>query len=107
MDEHVQRPVASGLRSRGVDVLTVQEVGVAGLADDAILDRATSLDRVVFTQDDDFLREANRRQRLGVSFAGVIYVHQRQLSIGHQVNRLELIAKRNEPADLSSRVEYL
>jgi hypothetical protein len=47
---------------RGVDVLTVQEDGRAGASDAAVLDRATELGRVLFTQDDDLLVEASEEQ---------------------------------------------
>jgi predicted nuclease of predicted toxin-antitoxin system len=61
MDEHIHRAITIGLRLRGIDVLTVQEDGRAGVSDPLVLDRATELNRVLFTQDDDFLIEANRR----------------------------------------------
>lgn len=81
MDEHVPGPITRALRAAGVDVLTVQ-VGYDATPDPAVLDRAGQLGRIVFTRDDDFLREATRRQRVGESFAGVIYSHQLGLSIG-------------------------
>lgn len=107
MDEHVPRAITNALRSRGCDVLTAQDDGAAGLDDAVLLDRATAAGRVVFTQDDDFLREANARQRSGVRFAGVIYVHQFKRTIGQRVSELVLIAQLGEPADFADRVEYL
>jgi predicted nuclease of predicted toxin-antitoxin system len=53
--------MTEGLRLREVDVLTAQEDGAATLDDPVLLDRAMALGRVVFTQDEDFLREAHRR----------------------------------------------
>ncbi|MGE0682044.1 MAG: hypothetical protein AB7P69_14235 [Candidatus Binatia bacterium] len=44
--------------------------------------RSTALNRVLFTQDDDLLREAKRRQHTGKTFAGVVYAHQLNISIG-------------------------
>ena len=73
MDVHVRRAITSGLRLRDVDVLTSQEDGTARLSDDRLLDRATELQRVLFSQDRDLLVEATRRQRAGTHFAGVIY----------------------------------
>ncbi len=66
MDVHVKRAVTDGLRLRGVDVMTAQEDGAAEFEDSALLDRATELGRVLFSQDDDpFARgkqtTANRR----------------------------------------------
>jgi len=54
MGVHVPFAITSGLRLRGVDVLTSQEDGTTRLADDKLLDRATSLRRVIFTRDKDF-----------------------------------------------------
>jgi predicted nuclease of predicted toxin-antitoxin system len=72
MDENVPVPVTEGLRRRDVDVLTAQEDNRQSTPDPILLDRAAELDRVIFTQDDDFLAEANRRQQKGVNFSGVI-----------------------------------
>lgn len=106
-DVHVRRAVVEGLRLRAVDVLTAQEDDAATMDDPVLLDRATTLGRIVFTQDEDFLREAHRRQETGEAFAGVIYAHQLHVTIGQCVSDLELIAKVYEPADLANRVEYL
>ncbi|MBC6471594.1 MAG: DUF5615 family PIN-like protein [Hormoscilla sp. GM102CHS1] len=45
MDEQVPIGIATGLRRRGVDVLTVQEDGRSGYQDPILLDRATELGR--------------------------------------------------------------
>ena len=107
MDEHVHRGITEGLRQRDVDALTVQEDKRAGFPDPAILDRATELERVMFSQDQDFLVEAKRRQVQGVNFSGVIYARQSRSSVGDCVQDLELLAKAAEPEDLANRVVYL
>ena len=107
MDVHVPRPITRALRRRQVDVLTAQEDGTTQWLDDALLDRATELGRVLFSEDADLLAEAARRQRDGSSFAGVIFVHQQALSIGQCVEELEIIAKAAEPHELANRVQYL
>ena len=99
MDVHVRREITEGLRTCGVDALTAQEDGAAGLDDPILLDRATSLGRVLFSQDDDLLREAARRQQSGEGFAGVIYAHQLNITIGQCINDLELIAIATEPEE--------
>jgi hypothetical protein len=107
MDVHVRRAVTSGLRLRRVDVLTAQEDGAGRFPDDQLLDRATELDRVLFSQDRDLLDEANRRQREQIHFTGVIYAHQLRVTIGKCIDDLELLAKVVEPEDLVDQVEYL
>jgi len=73
MDVHVRRAITEGLRRRDVDVLTAQEDGSRRLRDPELLDRAIILGRAVFSQDEDMLREASRRQAASEPFAGVIY----------------------------------
>ena len=107
MDVHVPAAITRALVRRGVDVLTAQADDTSRLPDDALLDRATSLARVLFSRDDDFLVEAMSRQKKGISFAGVIYAHQLRVTIGQCVSDLALIAECAEPPDLANRVEHL
>lgn len=107
MDHHVPRAITVGLRLRGVDVITAYEDGASDMDDPALLDRAGELERVLFTQDDDLLVEAAKRQREGIPFRGAIYAHQLRVSIGTCVHDLEIIAKAGEPKDLSNRVQFL
>lgn len=107
MDVHVPFAITSGLRLRGVDVLTAQEDGATRLDDDKLLDRAAALERVIFTRDADFLREAKLRQQKEIAFIGVVYAHQLEVSIGRCVEDLELIANVYEPDDIANRVEFL
>jgi predicted nuclease of predicted toxin-antitoxin system len=107
MDVHVPAAITDGLRQRGVEILTAQEDGAARFDDPELLDRARALGRVLFTRDDDLLREATRRQRNAEPFAGVIYAHQQHVSIGECIADLELIALVEELTDLAGHVEYL
>jgi hypothetical protein len=90
-----------------VDVLTAQEDGSRRLPDPELLDRAGALGRVLFSQDDDLLQEAARRQREGLQFAGVIYQHQLDLSIGQCIEDLELICGVCDAEQLQDQVWYL
>jgi hypothetical protein len=107
MDANVPWANTHGLRQRGVVVLTAQEDGTGRLPDPDLLDRATALGSVLFTQDADFLVEAARRQGAGEPFAGVVFAHQQGPSVGQCIDDLELIAKVNEPADMANTVQYL
>lgn len=107
MNQHVPRAITVGLRLRGVDVITAYEDGASDMDDPRLLDRAGELERVLFTQDDDLLIEAAKRQREGIPFRGVIYAHQLRVSIGTCVHDLEVIAKAGEPEDLINRVQFL
>lgn len=102
LDEHVSQAVAAGLRRRGVDVLTVLDVGMLGADDEAHLALATEQGRIIFTQDADFLR----LHAVGIEHSGIIYVPQ-QTSIGYILRGLMLIYEVLDPADLRNRVEFL
>ena len=106
MDQHVPRAVTAGLRQRKVEVLSAFEDGASELAGPELLDRATALGRVLFTQDD-LLVEAARRQAVGATFAGIVYAHQQRVTVGLCVEQLELIAKTLGAAELENRVIYL
>jgi hypothetical protein len=58
--------------SEGVDVLTVPEAGLLGADDETHLAKAMSEGRVLYTQDEDFLRS----HAAGVEHAGIVYARQ-------------------------------
>jgi predicted nuclease of predicted toxin-antitoxin system len=107
MDVHVKRAITTGLRQRSIDVLTAQEDERSRASDEQLLDRAAELGRVLFTQDDDFLAEAKRRQSEGTPFDGVVYAHQLAITIGECIRDLELISHAVQPPELKNQVLYL
>jgi uncharacterized protein with PIN domain len=101
-DEHVSKAVIRGLRQRGVDVLTVPEANKLGATDEEHLAFALAEGRVVFTQDDDFLRLASS----GKAHAGIVYAPQ-HTPIGEIIQGLMLIFQVLEAEDMIGNVEYL
>ncbi len=43
-----------------------------------------------YTQDDDSLAEATKRQREDITFSGLVYAHQLRVSVGRCIDNLEL-----------------
>jgi predicted nuclease of predicted toxin-antitoxin system len=107
MDEHVPHGITVQLRLRAVDVLTVQEDGYKGKRDEDVFERAATLERVLYTQDDDFLNLARRKLAQGERFSGLIYSHQLRASVGVLVRELELTVKVMEPEEVANTVMYL
>jgi hypothetical protein len=101
-DEHVAKAVVTGLRQRGVDVLTVQRADTLGASDQEHLTRAREEGRVIFTQDDDFLR----LHASGVEHAGIVYAPQ-GTSIGEIISGLMLIYQVLDAEDMRNHVEFL
>ena len=107
MDHHVPFAITVGLRRRGVDVLTAADDGASTFDDDALLSRATSLGRVLFSQDQDLLAVTHAWLLSGRDFAGLAYAHQLGISIGQAIRDLELFALVLEPTEMHNTVEYL
>jgi predicted nuclease of predicted toxin-antitoxin system len=107
MDVHVPLPITRGLRRHGVDVLTAQEDNAQRLPDPQLLDRATALGWLLFSEDSDLVAEAVRRQREGVVFATVIYARQLDVSIGRCIADLEALSKAAGPEDAQGQVIFL
>ena len=107
MDHHVDAAITSGLRQRGVDVLTAYEDGAAEVEDEVLLARATRLGRVLFSQDADLLIVTDRWLTIGREFAGFVYAHQLGITIGQAIRDLLLIAQALNPEDMRNRIEFL
>jgi predicted nuclease of predicted toxin-antitoxin system len=107
MDENVHGAITNGLRQRNVDVLTVQEDNRSGIADSEVLNRATELQRLLFSQDDDLLAEAHARQLQGIPFPGVVFAQQSRVSIGRCIQDLELIVTLGDLKEFESQVQFL
>lgn len=106
-DVHIPRAIRDQLLRKGVDVLTAQEDHAETLSDDELLERATQLGRVLFTQDIRFKALAQDWQRQGKPHAGLLYGHQSTTLVGKYVQDLELIAKASDSADWNNVVEHL
>ena len=106
-DVHVPGPVILQLRLRGVDILAATEEGTNEVADDELLGLATSLKRVMVTQDIRFKAMAENWQRNERPFAGLVFAHQRYVSFGAMLFDLELIAKTTDLEYWQNRVEQL
>jgi len=101
-DEQVPTSVVIGLRLRGVDVLTTKEAGMLGASDEEHIAFAKNEERVLFTQDDDFLRLHAK----GVNHSGIVYAHQRT-PIGDVIRGLMLIRQILEYSEMENHLEFL
>jgi hypothetical protein len=107
MDHHVPGPITAGLRRQDIDVVTAYEDNAAEFDDEALLERATHLGRVLFSQDRDLLVIAYHWLETGREFSGLIFAHQLNITIGRAVRDLALLAQVLEPADMHNHIEFL
>ena len=106
-DHHIHRAIVEGLRRRGIDVITAFEDGRETDDDEALLERAASIGRILVTQDQDFLEIAPRWQRIARHFPGIVYAIQQRIDIGGTIEYLELIAHLKSPDEMRDSVEYV
>lgn len=101
-DEHVSRALVKGPRQRGVDVLTVIEAGMLGASDEEHLAYALKEERILFSQDDDFLR----LHAAGAAHAGLVYARQ-QIPLGEAILGLMLVHELMTPDEMRGHVEFI
>ncbi|MEO1210933.1 MAG: DUF5615 family PIN-like protein [Cyanobacteria bacterium J06638_20] len=103
LDENVSNAVAEGLRRRGIDVTTTPQQNLMGASDEEQLAFAYAQQRVLFTQDDDFLK----LHQTGISHVGMLYCQQGKRSIGEIIRTLTLIWELVDPEDMVGQVEFI
>lgn len=106
-DHNVPKSILTGLRLKGIDIVTALEDKRSGLGDNQLLERAFELKRVMFTFDDDFLTVAQDFLIEEKDFYGIIYSHQLKISIGKCIEDLELIASVCDSKDLINQIQFL
>jgi hypothetical protein len=107
MDQNVPAAISEGLRRREMDVLTAFEDRTAEWEDSEILNRANELDRILFTQDRDFLILAADLLKDGRSFSGIVFCPQQRYPHGILVDWLDLVASLLERSDLQNKVVFV
>ena len=103
LDESVASAIANGLGHRGIDVTTSRSAGLIGASDQEQLDYARRTSRVLVTHDDDFLR----LHAAGAEHAGIIYAHQKRLTIGQVVLSLVSLHRNQSAEAIAGHVTFL
>ena len=103
LDENVSNTVADGLRRRGIDVSTTPEQGLVSASDEEQLAFAYSQQRVIFTQDRDFLV----LHSAGNEHAGIAYCIKGCRSIGEIIRGLILIWEVLNADEIKGKLEFL
>ena len=106
-DENVVAPLVEALRRRGMDVVTVQELGRREADDTELLDEALLDERLMLTNDTDFLAIAAGRSSRSEPFAPIIYWPQQQRRIGDLVSALIALASNQEYPNMLGQVVFL
>lgn len=103
-DENIERSVIDGLRRRGAEVISARELGYISKPDEFHLRKASELNAVILTHDTDFLRMASRPE---VDHRGIVFSHPKNVSVGHCIRGVELIATILTDEEMENHIEFL
>ena len=95
--------LAAQLRQRGIDAVTVRDLGLLGDDDPSHLRRAAEQGRILCTYDKDYTRLAKQ----GIEHKGIVFIPGKYRGIGVLVKRLEWIYLTYTRDDMKNKVEYL
>jgi hypothetical protein len=109
LDENFNNDILRGLMRRNphLDLIRIQDAGLSGRDDEAVLEWAAQQQRVLISQDVSTITAfAYARVRAGSSMPGVFEVP-RTLSISSAIEDLLLIAECSLPGEWEGQVRYL
>jgi len=108
-DENFNNDIIRGMlrRNRQIDIVRIQDAGLSGCDDHAVLEWAAKTGRVLFTHDVNTLTHyAYERVRAGKSMPGIFGVS-RNVPIGQAIEDILLLAKCSAKGEWEGQVRYL
>lgn len=109
IDENLDQRILRGLRRQipTLDYAIVQEIGLAGNSDEALLAWAAEKRRIIVTHDvNTVTKYAYERVQAGEPMVGVIVVPE-DLAIGIAIEELALLIECCEAEELANQVKYI
>jgi hypothetical protein len=108
-DENFNNDIVRGLRRRlpHIDILRIQDAGLSGADDPAVLEWSAVENRVLFTHDvTTMTKYAFDRVQAGLALPGVFEVNPK-MSIGAAIEEILLIAECSRDGEWVGQVRYL
>ncbi len=102
LDENIATAVAEGLHRRGIDVTTTAEANLIGATDASHLEFAIRNQRVIVTQDTDFLRTATTNR----THCGIVFLTRSNHSFGDIIRHLLLMNDSMSENEMHGSVEF-
>lgn len=103
LDEHLNPKTARALQDYGVAFTTTVEASLRTSLDDAQLEYVRRQERVLVTNDTDFLRIASRDR----NHPGIVFCDRRRHTLGDIIQALILVYEVITPEEMVGRVEYI
>lgn len=102
-DENMETAIADQMRARGIECVTVRDLGLLGDTDENHLRRAAAMGYVLCTYDSDY----PRLHAEGFQHAGIVFAKRRTTRIGDWIRGLELICGALTADEMKNHLEYL
>ncbi len=103
LDENIQVVIAEQLKRRGIEAVTVRDLGLLGDDDASHLERAARMGFVLCSHDTDYAQLASS----GIEHAGIIIGQQDRHLIGDWVRGLTLYHAVYTAEEMQNRLEFL
>lgn len=101
-DEHIPYAVVKGLRSRGVEIYSLDEEDLKGILDEPLLQFCLEQGRILLTNDTDFIELTKSRKH-----AGIIYLTEQLTPIGEIIRSVLLILNRHANEEFPNSIFYI
>ena len=107
-EDAAEHAVVTGLRNRGIDVLTVIDTGMMSASDEEQLAYAVSQDRTLYTLNvGDFCRLHADNLAAGKNHSGIIVISRQRYSIGEKIRRLNAHIDGVAAEEMRNRLDFL
>jgi len=101
-DENISKAIISGVRRRGVSIISTPEAKNLGISDEEHFKYAISNQYVLLTRDDDFLKLAS----LSEYHSGIAYARM-GITVGQIVSTVLLISETMDRESVQNQIMYL
>lgn len=107
-EDSLARSLLRGLRSSGLDVLTVLEADRRELSDEEQLAFAAARQRAIYTSNVEHFARLHRDWLVsGRHHAGIIVLAEQRTLVGVQIRALARICQELDPSEMEDRLEFL
>jgi hypothetical protein len=107
-EDAAEHAVITGLRDRGIDVLTVLEAGMTSATDEEQLAHATSQDRTIYSLNvGDFCRLHGEYLAAGKDHSGILVIPRQRYTIGEKIRQLISHIESVSAEEMKNRLDFL
>lgn len=101
-DENISKAIISGIRRRGISIISTPEADNLGISDEEHFQYASKNQYVLLTRDDDFLKLASTADH----HAGIAYARM-GITVGQIISAILLVSETMDQNSIQNQIMYL